>query len=132
MSDLPATPNEGTSLKQFYETACAKGGLRLKRAEKDDSATPTTLTLANCQYNIQEGWFRPNQIAWVSMKVAAVGLNIRNVYWIDITSPGREVLAYSNWFDVEHGIIICNENYKVEDTNPEDRKLFASEIIWQC
>jgi len=38
-------------------------------------------------------------------------------------------VAYSNWFDIEHGIIIYNENYKENDIYNSKIKLFPSEIL---
>ena len=95
----------------------------------------TAKTLDSCGYLVDEGNLHPNTIAAVRTKVASVGLTIGNLRFVDIRPVGTtkfDDAAYSNWFDVEHGIIICNENDKTRDTHAAEMSLFPSEVLWQC
>ena len=33
--------------------------------------------------------------------------------------------------DGRTGVLVCNENYKDRDENPDEQKLYPSEILWQ-
>ncbi|OAL55022.1 hypothetical protein IQ07DRAFT_283986 [Pyrenochaeta sp. DS3sAY3a] len=61
------------------------------------------------------------------------GILISNATYVDVRSAGNsEDCAYCNWFDPAHGLIVCNENIQSRDETPDDKRLWPSEVLWQC
>jgi hypothetical protein len=111
-----------TEILHFYDVAFFKGGAMWKRLRSFNVSMSTAKTLDNCGYLIDEGNLRPNAIAAVKMKLASAGLTIGTLRYVDIRPVGTNIhddAAYSNWFDVEHGIIICNEMPKLAIRIPQ-------------
>ena len=94
-----------------------------------DLLMPTTQTLDNCRYDIKEGLLRLNIVIDIQIKLLLVGLIIGKLWYIDIRLNRILDVVYSNWFDIEYGIIIYNKNYKVNNTYNSKIKLFLSEIL---
>ena len=117
---------------QTNEYACAlvKGKVlcqSLRELRPDDEEHKQLLDL----YEIETDRLRVNVVNHIRTALATIGLTINNLRYVEVKSPGKDEVAYTNYFDAENGIIICNENYKARDKNPPGNRLWPSEILWQ-
>ncbi|RMZ70996.1 hypothetical protein GMOD_00008675 [Pyrenophora seminiperda CCB06] len=120
---------------QFFDTAWLKGGKIWENFTSLVNPPPSSNTLESCGYVLEHGALRSNVVAKVQKMLTQAGILVGRLRWIDVYSAGvtdtdKADSAYSNWFDVEHGIIVCNENLKPRDQSPGAR-LFPSEVLWQ-
>jgi hypothetical protein len=64
--------------------------------------------------------------------LAQHGFSVSGLVYIDVSSPyNPDDTAYSNYIDGRSGVLICSENYKQKDRNPDGEKLYPSDILWQ-
>jgi hypothetical protein len=82
-------------------------------------------------YKIESNPLRANVSEKIQTALAACGLSTSNMVYIDVTSSAEGEVAYSNHIDGKSGILVCSENIKERDENPQDKKLWPSEILWQ-
>jgi hypothetical protein len=132
---MPDIRRDEAEISNFYDVAFGKGGAMWERLQSFNVPMSTAKTLDSCGYLVDEGNLCPNAIAALKTKVASAGLTIGTLCYVDIRPVGTtswEDVAYSNWFDVEHGIIICNENDKGRDKDTAEISLFPFEVLWQC
>ncbi|KAH3903919.1 hypothetical protein HBH56_242490 [Parastagonospora nodorum] len=115
----------------FFWSTWVIGGAKWRNFSGFVVPPPPTATLESCDYKIEEGLVRSNIENSISKMLGQAGIMVGCLRYVDVFSPKEVDAAYSNYFDVKHGTIICNENYKFRDKTP-GTKLFPSEILWQC
>ena len=91
-------------------------------------ASPASLVAC---YNVETGSIRrlPEPLE-TNLTISALEPN--GIKFVEIPNKiqkNSNDAAYSNWFSLREGVIICHENDKRRDTHPPD--LWPSEIIWQ-
>jgi hypothetical protein len=117
-----------------YEAAIEKGKTLFRGLENFQTTQPSSLTLSSCGYAIESTRLRPNAESAVQMLVRPSGLLINRLSFVDVRSAGtieHDDVAYSNWTDARHGIIVCNENYKVRDSHPDERRMWPSDVLFE-
>jgi len=56
-------------------------------------------------------------------------VNPKNLLWVDVSSRGKKLdVAYKHRCNARYGTILCIENMKDRDINPDGRRLWPSEI----
>ena len=51
--------------------------------------------------------------------------------FVTVSSSPIDDPAYNNWYNARQNCILHYSNYKRQDTNPANQRLFPSEVIWQ-
>jgi len=115
----------------LFWSAWVIGGAKWKNFSGFVVPPPPTATLESCGYKIEEGLVRSNVENKISKMLSQAGIMVGRLRYVEVSSRKGSDAAYLNYFDVEHGVIICIENHKFRDETP-DTKLFPSEILWQC
>lgn len=62
------------------------------------------------------------------------GILINNPKFVEVRSEGvseDDDAACVNWFDPDHGLIICSENYKSRDRHTGAKMVWPSDVLWQ-
>jgi hypothetical protein len=117
---------------EVYESAIKKGKQLCKELASFEAQPPLPASLASCGYKIESRRLNSNTENSLRLPLLSCGVLISNSTYVDVSSAGAYWAAYSNWFDPLHGLIVCNENFKIRDENSEDKKLWPPEVLWQC
>jgi hypothetical protein len=87
---------------EVYESAMTNEKRPCRELASFEAQPPLSASLASCGYGIVSGRLRSNA---------------EN--------------AYVNWFDPDHGLIICSENYKSRDRHTGAKMIWPSNVLWQ-
>ena len=116
-------------MRDEYVRSIAKGRdlhtalLSLNQADRSDPGSLKKL------YSVTSGRSKAPQDIEVELEVWKVD-PLRFIY-VDVESKGADDVAYRNRFNAKDGAILNIENIKERDKNPEGRRLWPSEAIWQ-
>ena len=71
----------------------------------------------------------------VHFALAGAGISASNLRYVEVFSKkgrrkGKET-AFINYMDGHNGVVLTKEMFKINDQNSPDKKLWASEVIWQ-
>ncbi|KAL8720684.1 MAG: hypothetical protein Q9181_007865 [Wetmoreana brouardii] len=121
-----------SAVLQEYEAAKARAERLLGRIDRGEAAGSTCATIEEL-YEIEKNPLRAGTQKTVQRALAACGVSTSDLVYVDIRPRGLTDgdAAYANWADGRNGVLICSENYKKRDTNPPEKQLFPSEVLWQ-
>ncbi|KAL7773779.1 hypothetical protein CFE70_003746 [Pyrenophora teres f. teres 0-1] len=119
---------------EVYESAITTGKRLCKELASFKAQPPLPASLASCGYEVESGKLRSNTETSLRPMLQSCGILISNSIYVEVSSAGtaeHHDVAYNNWFDPHHGLIVCNENYKSRDVHSGDKKIWPSEVLWQ-
>lgn len=116
-----------------YASAMAKGNQFceiLRELNQDDAQHKHMTTM----YKVEAKPLRTNVEDSIRDALVGTNLSIGRLRYVEVSSQHRAKnvdVAYTNYIDGDNGIIVCSENYKDRDSNPDGHRLWPSEILWQ-
>ena len=84
-------------------------------------------------YEVESAGLRVNPTKDLQRMLAGAGISVSELQYMTI-KPRSSIdtePAYLNWFDGRNGVIVAVDNDKSRDHNPNNQRLWPSEIIWQ-
>lgn len=121
----------------LYIQACESGRVLFQQLNKLSShiAPTSKITTFRDEYLIDSALVRSNVQRSVHFNLAGAGISARNLRYVDVSSKGGrrkgKEKAYINYINGRNGVVLTTEMFKDKDKNSPDKKLWASEVIWQ-
>ena len=121
----------------LYIKACDSGRALFQRLDNLSLhiASESKITAFQEEYLIDSDLVRSNVKNSVHSALAGAGISASNLRYVEASSKkGRrkdKEIAYINYMDGHNGVVLTIEMFKVNDQNSPDKKLWASEVIWQ-
>lgn len=120
---------------EVYESAITNGKRLYKELASFEAQPPLPASLASCGYKVQSRRLSSKVENSLKSMLLSCGILVNNSTYIEVRSAGtpeNDDSAWNEWFDPNSGLMPCNENYKFIYTHTGDRKLWPSEVLWQC
>ncbi|KAL8856142.1 MAG: hypothetical protein Q9178_007267 [Gyalolechia marmorata] len=115
-----------------YDAARKTGENLLSQLDNGEPSTTSGRPVKSL-YEVELNPLRAATAQNVNTTLAGCGISTSNMVYVEVRPSGQPHVdaVYSNWMDGRNGVLVCNENFKDRDKNPNGQKLYPSEILWQ-
>ncbi|KAK0508625.1 hypothetical protein JMJ35_008901 [Cladonia borealis] len=121
----------------LYVKACDSGRSLFQQVDNLSShiASKSKITAFREQHLLDSALVRSNVQDSVHFALTGAGISASNLRYVEVSSKkgrrkGKET-AYINYMDGHNGVVLTTGMFKINDQNSPDKKLWASEVIWQ-
>ena len=119
---------------EVYESAITNEKRPCRQLASFEAQPPLSASLESCGYGIVSRRLHSNAENALRSMLLSCGILINNPKFVEVRSEGvseDDDAACVNWFDPDHGLIICSENYKSRDRHTGAKMIWPSNVLWQ-
>ncbi|OWY41765.1 hypothetical protein AA0118_g3464 [Alternaria tenuissima] len=119
---------------EVYESAITNEKRPCRQLASFEAQPPLSASLESCGYGIVSRRLHSNAENALRSMLLSCGILINNPKFVEVRSEGvseDDDAACVNWFDPDHGLIICSENYKSRDRHTGAKMVWPSDVLWQ-